>query len=151
VTVGNGPAFSPDGRTLYLDDSGAGVTLAYDLDPDTGALRGERVLVRHEGAPGDGVTVDDEGDLWVALFGGSAVHRFSPDGRLTGRVDVGASQVSCCALVAGQLLITTVADRLDHDEPDAGRLFVADVGVSGPPVRPFRGALPGGAQPPGSR
>ena len=143
VTIGNGPAFSPDGRTLYLDDSGAGVTLAYDLDDGSGALSGERELVRHDRGTGDGLTVDDEGHLWVALFGGSAVHRYDPAGRLVARVEVGASQVSSCCLAEGRLWITTVSAHLDAAEADAGRLFVADVGVGGPAVRPFRGLLPG--------
>jgi sugar lactone lactonase YvrE len=143
VTIGNGPAFSPDGRTLHLDDSGRAVTLAYDLDPATGALSGERELVRYEQGAGDGLAVDDEGHLWIAVFGGSQVHRYDPDGQLVARVEVGASQVSSCCLADGRLWITTVAEHLDQPESDAGRLFVADVGVGGPPVRPFRGVLPG--------
>ena len=143
VSIGNGPAFSPDGRTLYLDDSGRTVTLAYDLDPDTGALSGGRELVRYQEGAGDGLVVDDEGHLWVAVFGGSQVHRYDPAGRLVARVEVGASQVSSCCIADGRLWITTVAEHLDQPEPDAGRLFVADVGVGAPAVRPFRGALPG--------
>ncbi len=143
VSVGNGPAFSPDGRTLYLDDSGRSVTLAYDLDPATGALSRERELVRFEDGAGDGLVVDDEGHLWVAVWGGSAVHRYDPAGRLVLRVEVAASQVSSCCLADGRLLVTTVTEGLDPPEPDAGRLFVADVGVGGAAVRPFRGVLPG--------
>ena len=143
VSIGNGPAFSPDGRTLYLDDSGRAVTLAYDLDPGTGALSGERELVRYEPGAGDGLVVDDEGHLWVAVFGGSQVHRYAPSGRLVARVEVGASQVSSCCLADGRLWITTVAEGLGQPEPDAGRIFVADVGVGGPAVRAYRGVLPG--------
>ena len=142
VTITNGPAFSADGRTLYLDDSGQQVTLAYDLDPGTGRLSAERVLVRHEQGAGDGLTVDDEGHLWVAVYGGSAVHRYAPDGRLVARVRVAASQVTSCCLAGGRLYATTTSKGLDDPEPDAGRLFVADVGVSAPAVRPFRGTLP---------
>ena len=142
VSIGNGPAFSPDGRTLYLDDSGDAVTLAYDLDPATGAISGERELVRYDPGAGDGLVVDDEGHLWVAVFGASAVLRFAPDGRLVARVEVGASQVSSCCIADGRLWITTVAEHLASPEADAGRLFVADVGVGAPAVRPFRGVLP---------
>jgi sugar lactone lactonase YvrE len=143
VSIGNGPAFSLDGRTLYLDDSGRAVTLAYDLDLATGGLSAERELVRYAQGAGDGLVVDDEGHLWVAVFGGSQVHRYDPDGRLVARVEVSASQVSSCCLADGRLWITTVAEHLDHPEPEAGRLFVADVGVGAPAVRPFRGVLPG--------
>ena len=142
VTVANGPAFSPDGGALYLDDSGRQVLLAYDLDPATGELSGERELVRFSEGAGDGLTVDDEGFLWVALFGGGAVHRYDPGGQLVQRVEVAASQVSSCCLAGGRLFATTVAEGLRAPEPDAGHLVVADVGVTGPPVRPFRGRLP---------
>lgn len=143
VSIGNGPAFSPDGRTVYLDDSGRAVTLAYDLDPASGAVSGERELVRYAQGAGDGLVVDDDGHLWVAVFGGSQVQRYDAEGRLVARVEVGASQVSSCCLADGRLWITTVAEHLDQPEPDAGRLFVADVGVGAPAVRPFRGVLPG--------
>lgn len=143
VSIGNGPAFSPDGDTLYLDDSGRAVTLAYDLERGTGAISGERELVRHAQGAGDGLVVDDEGHLWVAVFGGSQVARYAPDGRLVARVEVGASQVSSCCIADGRLWITTVAEGLEQPEADAGRIFVVDVGVSAPAVRPYRGVLPG--------
>ena len=60
-----------------------------------------------------------------------------------GTLEVGASQVSSCCIADGRLWITTVAEQLDAPEPDAGRLFVADVGVGAPAVRPFRRVLPG--------
>ena len=82
VSISNGPAWSPDGRTMYLDDSGRSVLLAYDVDPSSGDLSGERVLVEFAQGAGDGLAVDDEGHLWVAVFGGSAVHRYDPAGRL---------------------------------------------------------------------
>ena len=147
VTVGNGPAFSPDGRTLYLDDSGRAVTLAYDLDAGSGELSGERELVRHDRGAGDGLVVDDDGHLWIALFGGSAVHRYDLRGRLVDRVEVPASQVSSCCLAEGRLYMTTVAEGLDEPEAEAGRIFVADVGQHAPPVRAFEGVLPGGRTP----
>ena len=143
VTISNGPGFSPDGRTLYLDDSGRNVTLSYDLDPDTGDLTGGRELVRYDTGAGDGLVVDDEGHLWVAVFGGSCVLRYDQAGTLVERVDVAASQVSSCCVADGRLFVTTVLDGLEQPEEHAGRLFVADVGVGGPAVRSFRGALPG--------
>jgi sugar lactone lactonase YvrE len=143
VTVGNGPAFSPDGRTLYLDDSGRHVTLAYDLDPGTGALTRERTLIRHDQGTGDGLTVADDGSLWIAMFGGSAVHHYDIEGRLLDRVEVAASQVSSCCLAGGRLYCTTVREGAES-EPEAGRLFVADVGASGPSVQPFLGTFPTG-------
>lgn len=142
ITVANGPAFSPDGRTLYLDDSGRKVTLAYDLDPQTGALSGRRELVRHTDGAGDGLIVDDAGDLWIAIFGGSAVHHYDAAGRLLDRIEVTASQVSSCCLAEGRLFLTTVRQGLEVDEADAGRLFTTAVDATAPPVRPFTGVLP---------
>ncbi len=141
LVVANGPAFSPDGTTLYLDDSGRQVTLAFSLDAATGVLSDRRELVRHHRGAGDGLTVDDSGDLWIALYGGSGVHRYDASGRLTGRVEVPASNVSSCCLVDGRLFMTTVAEGVS--EPLAGRLFVAEVGASAPAVRSFGGTLPG--------
>lgn len=140
VPVGNGPALSPDGRTLYLDDSGRAVTLAYDLDPDSGRLSGERVLVSHDRGAGDGLTVDDDGHPRVASFGGSAVHRDDPTGAL---FEVPTSQVSSVCLFEGRLFLTTVSEGLDAPEEEAGRPFVADVEVSAPAVQPYLRALPG--------
>lgn len=142
LTVANGPAWSPDGSVLYLDDSGRRVLTAHETTPE-GDLGPPRLLVQFETGAGDGLVVDDEGHLWVALYGGSAVHRYDPDGRLVARVEVAASQVTSVCLAEGRLYATTTPRGLSDPEPDAGRLFAADVGVAGPPVRPFRGALPG--------
>jgi len=145
LTIANGPAWSSDGRTMYLDDSGRRTLTAYDVDPASGEVSHPRVLIRFSSGTGDGVTVDDEGFLWVALFGGSAVERYDPAGRLVGRVPLPASQVTCCCLVpGGRLVVSTSSTGMRDPEPDAGRLFVADVGVGGPPVTPYAG---GGAPP----
>jgi sugar lactone lactonase YvrE len=92
------------------------------------------------GSP-DGLTVDAEGFLWVALYGGSAVRRYSPKGVLDGVVEVPVSQVTACALGGDgldQLYITTSAEN-DAPERDAGAVFRADVGVTGLPTLPFAG------------
>lgn len=143
LTIANGPAWSPDGSVLYLDDSGRQHLLAHDVDA-AGDLSRRRVLVEYDEGAGDGLTVDDEGHLWVAVYGGSAVHRYDPAGRLVARVAVAASQVTSVCLAEGRLYATTTPKGMDDPEPDAGRLFVADVGVEGPPVRPYRGVLAAG-------
>jgi sugar lactone lactonase YvrE len=133
LTISNGVDWSPDGSVLYLNDSGAGVTLAFDVDGTT--LSGRRELVRHERGVGDGLTVDDEGLLWVALYGGAGVERYDLDGRRVSRVEVGAEQVSDVCLVDGTLFCTTVAKGLPRLGPDDGAIFAADVGVDAPAVR----------------
>ena len=74
----------PDGATMYLADSGTRIIHAFDFEPESGTISDERVLVEVPdvvGAP-DGLTVDTAGDLWVAIWGGWQVRRYSPDGVL---------------------------------------------------------------------
>lgn len=146
VTISNGLGWSPDTSTLYYVDSGPGTLTAYDYD-ETGSLTRPRVLARldypSEGTP-DGICVDVDGNIWVAIWGGSEVRHYSPTGELLGRVRVSTSQPSCCALggpLGTTLYITTAQEDLAVDtlenEPDAGRLFCVDVGVRGLPLLTF--------------
>ena len=151
LTVSNGIGWSPDGGTVYLADSGPGVVHAFDYDLGSGAFGDGRVLLRFEGDDGvaDGLTVDDEGCLWTALWGGGQVRRWSPDGELLAVVEVpGVAQTSSCAFAGpgGDLLVvSTSAEGLDDAaraaQPDAGRLFTARPGMTGPPANPYRGPL----------
>ena len=78
LVVGNGPAFAPDGRVLYLADSGAGEIYAFDVDSQSGALGPRRLFAALPpdcGAP-DGMTVDSDGGLWNAHYGGARVTRY---------------------------------------------------------------------------
>jgi sugar lactone lactonase YvrE len=155
LTVSNGMGFSPDERTVYLADSGPGLVHAFDYDPGSGAFTGRRVLLdfsRQQGVA-DGLTVDDEGCLWTALWGGGQVRRWSPDGELLAVVDLPVPQVtSCCFAGAGLdlLVVSTSAEGLDADQraaqPDAGRLFTVRPGVTGPAANPYRGRLSGLSQ-----
>ena len=81
--IANGPAASPDGRVLYHTDTADRAIYAFDV-ADDGALSGKREFVRiaREGAYPDGHAVDAEGCLWVALFGGWGIERYSPAGEL---------------------------------------------------------------------
>ncbi len=143
LTVSNGLGWSPDDRTVYFADSGPAVVHAFDHDPATGAWTNGRVLLETGGDDGvaDGLTVDDEGCLWTAMWGGAQVRRWSPDGDLLAVVEVGVAHTSSCAF-AGDLLVVSTA-RSDEDEPGAGRLFTVRPGVSGPPAAPYRGPLAG--------
>ncbi|MGY1670723.1 SMP-30/gluconolactonase/LRE family protein [Geodermatophilus sp. SYSU D00710] len=143
LTVSNGLGWSPDGRTVYLADSGPGLVHAFAYDPGTGAFGEGRVLLETGGPDGvaDGLTVDDEGCLWTAMWGGGQVRRWSPEGDLLAVVEVGVAHTSSCAF-AGDLLVVSTA-RGEEDEPDAGRLFTVRPGVSGPPAQPYRGPLAG--------
>ena len=146
ATIANGLGWSPDGRTFYHADSGPGVVTAYPFDPVTGGLGPGRELVRPEVGVPDGLTVDDEGALWVAVHGAGQVRRYSPGGETLAVVRLPVSQPTSVAIggAAGRrLFITTAREGLARPEPDAGRVFaVDDVGVGAPPVRSCRGRLP---------
>lgn len=132
--IANGPAFSPDGRTLYHTDSALRRVYAFDCSPE-GTLSGKRVHIRfadEEGFP-DGMTCDADGGLWIAHFGGGCVSRFAPDGRLDRRVDIPASQVTSCAFGGTALdeLYVTTARRGCDEQALAGALFRLRPGVTG--------------------
>ncbi len=143
LTVSNGLGWSPDGGTVYLADSGPAVVHAFDHDPATGAWTNGRVLLETGGADGvaDGLTVDDEGCLWTAMWGGGQVRRWSPEGELLAVVEVGVAHTSSCAFVGGLLVISTATGG--DGGAGAGRLFTVRPGVAGPPAEPYRGPLTG--------
>jgi sugar lactone lactonase YvrE len=149
LTVSNGLGWSPDGGTFYLADSGPGLLWASDYDVATGTISRRRVLVEFPAdAVSDGLTVDDEGCLWTALWGGGQVRRWSPEGDLLAVVDVPVAQTSaCCFAGPGRdlLVVTTSTEGMSDEhlaaQPDAGRLFTARPGVTGPAASPYRGPL----------
>lgn len=147
VTISNGIGWSPDERTMYYVDSGPGTISAFRVD-DSGEITDRRLLVQfneeQEGVP-DGLCVDAEGMIWVAVWGGYQVRRYSPRGELLARVMVSTAQPSCCAIGGANgttLYITTAREDMSESlltsEHDAGRLFCVDVGVKGLPLAPYR-------------
>ena len=152
LTVSNGIGWSPDDRTVYLSDSGVATVRAFDYDLETGAFGEGRVLLdlSDDDGPVDGLTVDDEGCLWTALWGGGQVRRWSPEGQLLTVVDVGTDNTSSCAFAGPDrdlLVISTSRHGLPADaraaQPDAGRLFTVRPGVTGLPGRTYRGPVEG--------
>jgi len=145
VSIPNGLVWSPDGSTVFHADTGPALISAYDFDADRGMLENRRTFAELDPATGapDGVAIDEEGGLWVALWGGGAVQRYAPDGSLSERIEVGATNVTACAFAgAGSrtLYITTSQQGVDvEQEAGAGALFVAEVGVGGAAVRSFQG------------
>ncbi|MEJ5869099.1 SMP-30/gluconolactonase/LRE family protein [Pseudokineococcus sp. 5B2Z-1] len=155
LTISNGLAWSPDGSCAYYHDTPTQRLwrLVVDDDGEVVDRRALRETPEEKGGP-DGLAVDEEGCVWAALFGGSAVHRISPDGDLLAVVDVGARQVTACAFGGpdlADLFITTSAEGLEEaepgadpaadrdDDPLAGALFTVRPGVRGLRVRPFAG------------
>ncbi|MFJ6985732.1 MULTISPECIES: SMP-30/gluconolactonase/LRE family protein [unclassified Streptomyces] len=130
LLAANGIGWSPDGRRMYVVDSGRRIIHRLRPGPTGGWTADGAPLEAPVGVP-DGITVDAEGCLWVALWNGGCVVRLSPDGEELRRVEVPCSRPSACTLIGTRLLITTA--RLP-DEPDSGWTYCADTDVPGPPA-----------------
>ncbi|MEU3984437.1 SMP-30/gluconolactonase/LRE family protein [Streptomyces sp. NPDC026672] len=138
ITVPNGPAFTADGRTMYLADSARGVVRRYPVDPGTGELGGPTVFVTVDDGSPDGMTVDDEGAVWIAVWGTGTVRRYLPDGTPDRTVRVPASQPAGVCLQHDVLHITSATVGLPAPGPHDGAVFSLRVGVPGPPTAMFR-------------
>jgi sugar lactone lactonase YvrE len=148
VTNSNGLAWSPDGGTLYYVDTGRGTIDCMDVDPSSGAVANRRALVTVPGAEGlpDGLTIDREGYLWLALWGGSCVRRYSPSGVLDRVVGLPVERVTSMAFggaALDELFITTAWEGLTlierEHQPLAGSVFRHRPGVTGLPPAAFAG------------
>jgi sugar lactone lactonase YvrE len=137
VSLSNGLGWSPDNRRMYYVDTPTSEVTVFDYDVDTATPRDPRTLAKVENGLPDGLCVDDDGCVWVALHGGSAVHRYTPEGRLDATIRLPATNVTSCAFGPGGRLYITTARQGDEDQPLAGGLFVAEPGVTGPPAVPW--------------
>ncbi|UZK67484.1 SMP-30/gluconolactonase/LRE family protein [Sphingomonas sp. M1-B02] len=141
VPITNGPAVSPDGRTLYHVDTLGGVVYAADIDED-GMLANRREFVRipnSEGFP-DGPVVDSEGCVWIGLYMGWAVRRYSAAGELLETVKFPVSAITKIAFGGPDLKTVFATTANKHvasadlsKEPHAGDLFEFEVSVAGQP------------------
>jgi sugar lactone lactonase YvrE len=148
LTLSNGLGWSPDDRTMYFIDSVTQGIDAFAYDATSGAITSRRRLIDvapELGMP-DGMTVDADGGIWVGLWGGRAVNRYTPDGRLDRVVRLPVGQVTSCAFGGsdlGDLYITTAAHQLDTNalasQPHAGGLFCCRPGPVGLRANAFRG------------
>jgi sugar lactone lactonase YvrE len=145
VTISNGVAWNADGDTMFYIDTPTHRVDVFDYDPDAGTPSGRRPLVHVDpghGAP-DGMALDAEGGLWVAIHRGRAVHRYTPEGKLDQVVELPPSQVTACAFGGpglDELYITTSRENLpDGAEPQAGAIFHVTPGVRGLPLGTFAG------------
>ena len=141
IAITNGPAVSPDGRTLYLVDTKEGTIEAADIDDD-GKIGARRPFVKVDAADGhpDGPTVDSEGCLWIALYDGWEVHRYSPIGDLLERIRFPVSNITKIAFGGPDLrtaYATTARQLLKPDDiarqPQIGDLFEFAAGIAGVP------------------
>jgi sugar lactone lactonase YvrE len=135
--ITNGPAVSPDGRTLYHTDSAARTIYAFDLAPE-GCVSGKRVFATITDAHPDGMAVDAEGCLWVCLFGGWRIERFAPDGRAIGQIRFPCANITKLAFGGSDLRTAYATTARLHlsaqeraDQPLAGALFAFAVDTPG--------------------
>ena len=145
--VTNGPAFSPDGKLMYHNDSARQRTYVFDLDSD-GVASGRRVFLQFNEGDGypDGMTVDRDGCLWIAFWDGWSVRRYAPTGEWLETVRMPVARPTSCAFGGGdfdRLFITSASIGLDEHaramQPNAGGLFMIMPGVRGLEDAPFAG------------
>jgi len=146
--VTNGPAWSPDGRTMYHNDTLKRVVYAFDFDPATGEIGNKRVFRQLEPEDGypDGMTIDADGGLWLAHWDGWKVTRFTPGGDVDRVIEVPAARVTSCAFGGPDLrtlYITTATVGLDAaalaEQPLAGGLFAIETDAVGLPANRYGG------------
>ena len=146
VLVTNTMQFSPDGGTFYTSDSAEQMILAFDHDPETGALSNRRVFAStlEAGCYPDGSAIDAEGYLWNAQWAGSRVVRYAPDGTLDRVIELPVTRPTSCAFGGPELktlYVTTarvgLSDAALDRQPMAGSLFAIEVDVPGLPVQEF--------------
>ncbi len=148
IACSNGIAWSLDNRSMYYIDSGSKQVAAFDYDIRTGAISGRKVIVDYtqDTVFPDGMTIDAEGMIWIALWDGYRVERRNPDtGALLDTVRVPTAKVSACAFGGpglDELYITTAREDMSAEqltnEPIAGGVFSVKTGVQGIPSFAFR-------------
>ena len=145
LTTSNGLGWSPDGTKLYYVETPTRRIDVFDYDARVGAVSARRAFadLADEGGRPDGLTVDAEGGVWVALIRGGTLHRYCPDGRLDAVVALPTSHATSCAFGGpglADLYVTTARARLTDAEravqPLAGRLLRLRPGVTGFPQVP---------------
>jgi sugar lactone lactonase YvrE len=149
VYISNGIAWSADAKTMYFVDTVKPIIEAFDFDLDTGDISNRRTVVHFPsgaGAP-DGMTIDADGNLWVAMWGGWKVLGYNPNtGEPVGAIDLPAANVTSCAFGGpnlDELYITSAWAGLSAEDraqqPQAGGVFVARPGVRGVPAFAYAG------------
>ncbi|BBH22277.1 hypothetical protein Back11_36220 [Paenibacillus baekrokdamisoli] len=141
VFVSNGLAWSPDDKEMYYIDSMKQTVTAFEFDVLTGSISNPRLLIDFQSEPGypDGMTVDEEGMLWIAHWDGWQVSRWDPrTGRKIDSVFVPAAKATSCAFGGENLdilYITTARVGLDEEQlsnqPHAGGIYSFKPGVKG--------------------
>ncbi len=143
IYISNGIGWSPDNKTMYYSDSGGGgIVYAYDFDLATGTTSNRRTFLPPTDTPAvaDGLTVDAEGNVWIAFWDGWKVARFDPDGVLMTEIVMPVQRPTSCAFGGPDLsvlYVTSASKDLDcAEQPLAGALFSIKTDTTGLP-EPF--------------
>ncbi|WP_204114467.1 SMP-30/gluconolactonase/LRE family protein [Shimia biformata] len=138
MTVTNGMGWSPDESVFYLIDSKPAEILAFDADPVTGTIARRRRFLRFDDGKPDGMCVDADGTLWVAICDAGYVAGISPEGRIVARIEVPVQRITSCAFGDDDLrtlYITSGLFGLDQGQmaayPTSGALFSVRLPVPG--------------------
>ena len=144
IRVSNGMGLTPDRKQLYYTDTGTRKIYLFDYDRATGDITNQRVFVDvtgEEGGP-DGMTVDAEGYVWSARWGGSCLVRYAPDGTEVQRVTFPAKKVSCVTFggpdYTDMYVTTAGGDDKAENGPGAGCLYRLQLGIKGVPEFPSK-------------
>lgn len=149
VSISNGLAWNADNTVMYYIDSPTNYVFAFDFDIETGGLTNQRVAidVTHEQGFADGMTIDEEGMLWIGFYDGWRVGRYDPNtGKLLQQIELPVANVTCCTFGGdnlNDLYITTASKGLSTEalaeQPHAGELFVIrNTGVKGTLPQTFK-------------
>ena len=150
VSISNGIAWNDDNTIMYYINTPTNYVFAFDYDIEHANISNQRVAIdlTHETGYADGMTIDNEGMLWIAFFGGWRIARYNPStGELLMQVELPVENVSCCTFGGLQLtdlyITTSSKDMREEDlikQPLAGSLFVIkDCGFKGLPAQKFKG------------
>jgi sugar lactone lactonase YvrE len=148
LQLSNGIGWNPDGKIMYLTDTNPGIIYAYDFDEETGSITNRRIFAQSSDRNGwpDGLTVDQDGFVWSARWGGSCIERYDPDGKVERTIPIPARSPTSMAFGGDDLrdlYITSARNALKEEErkhPSAdGDLFCLRVDVGGFPEPLFAG------------
>ncbi|PGH08760.1 hypothetical protein AJ80_07798 [Polytolypa hystricis UAMH7299] len=132
--IPNGMNWNKEDNLLYVTDSPTKQIFLFDYDAESGAISNRRVFFTFEGeqAP-DGFAMDEEGHLWVAMWGGSKVIRVSPEAKIVGEISMPTKCITCTEFSGTDLFITTAKDDSSPEDTFGGHLYKVNVGVRGKP------------------